>query len=359
MQSEVSPARHEASLYSALIGCVVGDALGIAYENLSPRRVLRLFPDPTRYHLLPSVGLVSDDAEQAIMTLRALACSGGAPARFQALSGDRVACMAGDAACGDWAVYCAGRCAALVGHAAPALAACVRRGMRLPCAGRFWASRLQMMPNNARRSCALRRESRILTRKQRRERTVLRRPCSVGCAERGRAAARTLIRQRIDACPAELRQPLHAALDKRRSRADDGAVRPVARLAARRVGLHRAYDGSCVARMASLSRRLSWGRWAVLVRCGGDTDSTAALLGIWMGAHLGRRVAPDTLIARLKDPLARPDALHALATATARAVQSATPQPVRRPLYPLRLGRNLLFLALVIAHLVRRALPPY
>jgi ADP-ribosyl-[dinitrogen reductase] hydrolase len=84
MQSEVSPARREASLYGALVGCAVGDALGIAYENLSPRRVLRLFPDPTRYHLLPSVGLISDDAEQAMMTLRALACSGGDPARFQA-----------------------------------------------------------------------------------------------------------------------------------------------------------------------------------------------------------------------------------------------------------------------------------
>jgi ADP-ribosyl-[dinitrogen reductase] hydrolase len=84
MQSEVSPARGEASLYGALVGCAVGDALGIAYENLSPRRVLRLFPDPTRYHLLPSVGLISDDAEQAMMTLRALACSGGDPARFQA-----------------------------------------------------------------------------------------------------------------------------------------------------------------------------------------------------------------------------------------------------------------------------------
>jgi ADP-ribosyl-[dinitrogen reductase] hydrolase len=98
---------------------------------------------------------------------------------------------------------------------------------------------------------------------------------------------------------------------------------------------------------------------AALVRCGGDTDSTAALLGIWMGAHLGEQVVPDALLARLKDPLARPDAMRALAAATARAVQSATPQPVRRPLYPLRLGRNLLFLALVIAHLLRRALPPY
>ena len=84
MQSEVSPTRREESLYGALIGCAIGDALGIAYENLSPRRVLRLFPDPTRYHLLPSVGLISDDAEQALMTLRALACSGGDPTRFQA-----------------------------------------------------------------------------------------------------------------------------------------------------------------------------------------------------------------------------------------------------------------------------------
>jgi ADP-ribosyl-[dinitrogen reductase] hydrolase len=166
------------------------------------------------------------------------------------------------------------------------------------------------------------------------------------------------LRQRIDACPAELREPLHAAFASVEAGQSTEAF-------AQSQGWRRGVSGYIVHTAAATLH--AWLRSpddfvqaaAALVRCGGDTDSTAALLGIWMGAHRGGQVAPDTLIARLKDPLARPDALHALATATARAVQSATPQPVRRPLYPLRLGRNLLFLGLVIAHLVRRALPPY
>lgn len=70
------------SLYGALLGAAVGDALGIAYENLSPRRGLRLFPRTDAYHLLPNVGLISDDAEHVLMTARALAHSGGNPDLF-------------------------------------------------------------------------------------------------------------------------------------------------------------------------------------------------------------------------------------------------------------------------------------
>jgi ADP-ribosylglycohydrolase len=166
------------------------------------------------------------------------------------------------------------------------------------------------------------------------------------------------IRQRVDACPTELREPLRAAL----ASVDAGQT---TEQFAQLQGWRRGVSGYIVHTTAVALH--AWLRFpdefveavSALIRCGGDTDSTAALLGIWMGAHLGRRVAPDALLARLKDPLARPDTLHMLATATAHAVQSATPQAVRRPLYPLRLGRNLLFLGLVIAHLGRRALPPY
>jgi ADP-ribosyl-[dinitrogen reductase] hydrolase len=162
----------------------------------------------------------------------------------------------------------------------------------------------------------------------------------------------------VDACPDELREPLRAAL----ASVDAGQT---TEQFAQLQGWRRGVSGYIVHTTAVALH--AWLRFpdkfveavSALIRCGGDTDSTAALLGIWMGAHLGRRVAPTALHAGLKDPLARPDGMRALATATARAVQSAAPQPVRRPLYPLRLGRNLLFLGLVIAHLVRRALPPY
>jgi ADP-ribosyl-[dinitrogen reductase] hydrolase len=153
MQGEVSPARREASLYGALLGCAVGDALGIAYENLSPRRVLRLFPDPTRYHLLPSVGLISDDAEQAVMTLRALAHSGGDPARFQARLATELRVWLATLPAGIGLSTARAGVRLWLGMS-PQRSGVRSAGTRLPCAGRFWASRLQMTPNNARRSCA-------------------------------------------------------------------------------------------------------------------------------------------------------------------------------------------------------------
>lgn len=96
-----------------------------------------------------------------------------------------------------------------------------------------------------------------------------------------------------------------------------------------------------------------------LIQCGGDTDSTAALLGVWMGAHGGAHSIPERWRNRLVDPLARPNLLRHAAQAVADALAHQQATPVARPLFLLRLGRNLAFLGLVLAHLARRALPPY
>jgi len=357
MQNAVSPAHREESLFGALIGCAVGDALGIAYENLSPRRVLRLFPDPTRYHLLPSVGLVSDDAEQAIMTLRALACSGGEPARFQAHLATELRVWLATLPAGIglstaragvrlWLGMSPQRSGVRSAGNAPAL-----RGAILGVA----------LPDDAQpRETLVRLATRITHTDPKAEAGAL--FCANLAALAAQSAGAPLpidaICQRVDACPTELREPLRDALTSVE------AGQTTEQFVQSR-GWRSGVSGYIVHTTAAALH--AWLRFpddfigavGALIRCGGDTDSTAALLGIWMGAHRGRQVAPDALLARLKDPLARTDALHALATTTTRAVQSATPQPVRRPLYPLRLGRNLLFLGLVIAHLGRRALPPY
>ena len=60
-----------------LVGAAVGDAIGLPYEGLSPRRAARLFPGPLRHRLLPGRGMVSDDTEHACFTARALVLAGG------------------------------------------------------------------------------------------------------------------------------------------------------------------------------------------------------------------------------------------------------------------------------------------
>jgi ADP-ribosylglycohydrolase len=64
-----------------IIGCIfgtaVGDALGLPYEGLTPQRAERLFKEKDRYHFLFSKGMVSDDTEHTCMVAQALIESRG------------------------------------------------------------------------------------------------------------------------------------------------------------------------------------------------------------------------------------------------------------------------------------------
>ena len=66
-----------------LLGGAVGDALGLPREMLSARRARRVFGGPPlRHALLLRRGLCSDDTEHACMTAQALLASGGDPQGF-------------------------------------------------------------------------------------------------------------------------------------------------------------------------------------------------------------------------------------------------------------------------------------
>lgn len=65
-----------------LLGTAVGDALGLPCEGLSRRRGQRMFPDLARYHFALGRGMCSDDTDHACMLAQAVTVSGGNPTRF-------------------------------------------------------------------------------------------------------------------------------------------------------------------------------------------------------------------------------------------------------------------------------------
>ncbi len=66
-----------------LLGTAVGDALGLASEGLSGRRQQRLFPSIDGYHLLFGKGLCSDDTEHSCLLAQSLLASGDDPNVFE------------------------------------------------------------------------------------------------------------------------------------------------------------------------------------------------------------------------------------------------------------------------------------
>lgn len=71
------------SVFASLVGSAAGDALGLPYENLSASRSTKLLGPPDRFRMALGRGMVSDDAEHACMTAAAFASYGGDIERFR------------------------------------------------------------------------------------------------------------------------------------------------------------------------------------------------------------------------------------------------------------------------------------
>lgn len=96
-----------------------------------------------------------------------------------------------------------------------------------------------------------------------------------------------------------------------------------------------------------------------VIRCGGDADSTAAIVGGIVGASVGKEGIPDEWRDRVMEwprSVAWMESLGAQLDTSMR--DRASLRPLRLPLLGVLL-RNLVFLGIVLFHGFRRLLPPY
>jgi hypothetical protein len=96
-----------------------------------------------------------------------------------------------------------------------------------------------------------------------------------------------------------------------------------------------------------------------MIRCGGDTDTTAAIVGGIVGASVGKDGIPADWLDRLFEwprTVAWMEQLAEQLDRTLTAKKSETPP--RLPISGL-LVRNAFFFTVVVGHVLRRLLPPY
>jgi ADP-ribosyl-[dinitrogen reductase] hydrolase len=349
----------ENAIVGCLLGTAVGDALGLPYEGMSARRGKRLFGPPLGYHFLLGRSMVSDDTEHACMTAQALIASGGQPQVFSADLAWRLR---------RWLLGAPG------GVGLATLRAILKLWIGFPprSSGMFSAGNGPAMRAPIIGVSYGDDESRL--------KLLVRQATTITHTDpkafHGAMAVALAARLSASETPPDgnnFVDRLSLVL------ADEGADESLhlIRIAAESVG--KFADTSDFARAQRWERGVSgymlhtvptvihaWlhhpddlrAGLIDIVSCGGDTDTTAAILGGIIGAHVGPDGVPHEWLDKL---LVWPRTVRWMTALGESLAASATGNVACPPRLPIAgvVIRNALFDAIVLMHGVRRLLPPY
>ncbi len=340
----------------SILGCAVGDALGLPYENLSRRRGVRLLGEPSHHRLLFGRGMVSDDTEHTCLVAEALSAAARDPEAFaRDLAGRLRWWLLGLPAGVGFATLRA--CINLWLGFGPA-----RSGVF--SAGNGPAMRAAVLGAAIDDLTLLRRYVEVNTRITHTDPKAMHGAFAVAlaawCARRG-LQDRYFPEWRAAACiaPADEFTALMSRVEASIAAKGSTAAFADANGCAKAVSGY-IYHTVPVCLHAWLSHPLDY-RSAVdaVIRLGGDTDTTAAIVGGIVGAGVGRAGIPPEWVAGLWEWPRGVAWMERLAEACVRATSSG--EPTRPPwAVPLvGLARNAVFLTTVVFHVVRRLLPPY
>lgn len=356
-ESAKGPLAH--ALTGSMLGTAIGDALGLACEGLSPARQLRMFPSLERYGFLFGIGMISDDTEHTVMVAQALIESGGDEERFARnfawrLKGWLLALPAGIGMATGRAII------KLLLFIPPKWSGVRSAGngpaMRAAVLGVAFGGDIAKLRSLNRIS------ARITHRDDRAEHGAL----SVAIAAHLSATAGAPITAQgfaqtmsallpADSATLAAIHAVHASLEQGQSAGDFVAG----------MGSKNGVSGYMLHTLPAVLH--VWlrhqddyrGGITEMIRLGGDADSTAAILGGIIGARVGRAGLPPQLVARLIDWPRSKNMITKVAQRLAHVRLAGTRmREVRSFIFATPL-RNLLFLAVVLAHGFRRLLPPY
>jgi len=345
------------------LGTAVGDALGLPYEGMSPGRAQRMFPDPTKHHLLFDKGMVSDDTEHTAFVAQAIIRSRGDVDEFQKQLARSLRW---------W----------LLGLPAGVGFATLRSVIRLwfgvspensgvYSAGNGPAMRSAILGvafgSDGEKLKALVKASTEITHKDPKAFYA-----SLGVAI---AAINVVCVGDDDDWQADYLHSLNLFMPKEEAR----EFRDLAEKAmvsarsgetvsqfAESIGSKNGISGYCYHTVPAVLQ--AWFRFGddfkhglpEIIRAGGDTDTAGAIFGAIVGAHVEKAGVPGRWLDGITEWPRSTNWLERLGVAVADSLDPGGPA-IKSPPYfrPGILPRNLLFLLIVLAHGFRRLLPPY
>lgn len=347
------------SMVGCLLGTALGDAIGLPWEGLTRSRLRRMAPLPLKHRFLLRRGMVSDDAEHACMTAQALTASAGDPAAFGAALARQLRgwLLCAPAGIGLATLRALLRLTAGVGWERSGVwSAGNGPAMRAPVLGVAFGGQPDRLRELVRIS------ARITHTDPKAEHGAL----AVAIAAHHASQA-----PRPDPATflAELRRalepdgsPMLALAEQAAASADRlESTEAFADALGLRTGVSGYILHTVPVTLQAWLRHPDDFRGAItaVVRCGGDTDTTAAILGGILGAGLGEAGLPADWLEGIVEWPRSPAWMARTARrlgAVLREGRPIAPEPVP---WGAVLPRNLLFTVVVLIHGFRRLLPPY
>ena len=345
-------------LIGSILGTAVGDAIGLPYEGLSRRRAAKLLGWPNRHRFFLGRGMVSDDTEHTCMVAQSLIASGKNVSEFQRQLAWRFRfwLLSFPAGIGFatlrsilrlWMGFSPHQSGVFSAGNGPAMrAAILGVAIREPVRLREFVRASSRITHTDPKA-----ESGALT---------IALAAQIAC-QTEKVSGSDFLRQ-LKSClgkeASQLTSLIHQAVDSVNSGESTAQF-------ASKLGLAKGVSGYVehsvpVAIHAWLSNQQDF-RAAIIttVECGGDTDSTAAMVGGIVGAAVGKEGIPREWLNRLLESPRSIRWMERLARQLDSSIQSATPErPIKLSFLNLLL-RNLFFLVIVLFHGFRRLLPPY
>lgn len=348
------------AVIGCLLGTAVGDSLGLPYEGMTGDRGGRMFPDLERFHFLPGWGMVSDDTEHACFTAQAIIRSQGDPNKFErSLAWSLRWWLLGlPAGIGFatlrsimrlWLGIPPSKSGVFSAGNGPA--------MRSPLLGIAYGDTPEMLKEMVLRS----------TRMTHRDPKAYRGALVVAVAAHVSAAVNTTgYRAYLDAVQACLADgpadELPGLLEQACTSAERGE--PVERFAAA-IGSRNGISGymyhtvPCVIQAWLRYQRDFEGGIKEIIAAGGDADTTAAILGGIIGAGVGKEGIPDAWLNSIVEWPRSVAWIEELGKELNKALEGDRSARTPRYFVPGLAARNTFFTIVVLAHGLRRLLPPY
>jgi len=342
----------------AILGCAVGDAIGLPYEGLSKSRGIRLLGAPDRHRFIVGRGMVSDDTEHTCMVAQALCKSPTNPEEFaRHLSRQfRWWLLGVPAGIGFatlratlklWLGFPPSRSGVFSAGNGPAMRSAVLGAV---------IDDLEVLRLFVKAS------TRITHVDPKAYLGALAIAVAAWCSRRGLTTPGEFLEQYLAAARADSTGEFDALLTKVQNSLAAGES---TNAFAEQLGCKRGVSGYVyqtvpVVLHCWLSHPRDYPQ-AVgeVIRCGGDTDTTAAIVGSVVGSGVGREGIPAEWLNGLWEWPRSTAWMKELAKTT--SIVKMTGEPMQPPpvLPVVGVGRNAFFFAVVLLHIMRRWLPPY